>query len=235
MIYRFAEIDSTNKYALREMAALSHQDIILANSQTDGRGRLGRQWVSPPADNLYFSIVIKDFLHIEQNAFLSAVIALAVSTVLKEKYQLNTTLKWPNDVMIGEKKLCGILAESNKQGLVIGVGLNVNMTGDELTKIDRPATSMSVALGVKQEREDVFNNVIAEIFSFLKVIEKQGLAQLLLLWQDALQIIDKKIEAETPGGNFTGVVKKVDNDGGLLIETAAGQKKILAGDVKYVA
>lgn len=235
MIYRFAEIDSTNKYALREMAALSHQDIILANSQTDGRGRLGRQWVSPPADNLYFSIVIKDFLHIEQNAFLSAVIALAVSTVLNEKYQLNTTLKWPNDVMIGEKKLCGILAESNKQGLVIGVGLNVNMTGDELTKIDRPATSMSVALGVKQEREDVFNNVIAEIFSFLKVIEKQGLAQLLLLWQDALQIIDKKIEAETPGGNFTGVVKKVDNDGGLLIETAAGQKKILAGDVKYVA
>lgn len=234
-VIRFDELDSTNKYALREMAVLSHQDIILADTQSAGRGRLGRQWVSPPTDNLYFSIIIKNFLNLEQNVFLSAVFALAVLTVLNEKYQLKTRLKWPNDVMIGHQKLCGILAESNSQGLAIGVGLNVNMPKEQLAKIDCPAISMAVAARKNFEREAVFNDIITEIFAFLKTIEERGLEQVVLLWQEALQIIDKKIEAETPQGNFSGVVKAINPDGSLLVDTELGQKKILTGDVKYVA
>lgn len=145
------EVDSTNAHAARHLQNLPHGTFVIARSQTAGRGRLGRSWHSPSCGNVYMSGVVKDFPPAPAAALpgaLTLTMALAVCDAI-EREGVSPTLKWPNDVLVGGRKVAGILAQATYEGprpvaAIVGVGINVNMTAAELAAVDRPATSLAI-------------------------------------------------------------------------------------------
>jgi len=142
----FTKIESTNKYALENIDKIEDKTVIVARVQTKGRGRNARNWVSKK-DNLFASLVLKPRYKLEKEYTLNALThytAVVLARVFKEKYSIETKIKWPNDIIADGKKIAGILIETViqgyfLQGVVIGVGVNLNMDRKSLGTIDQPA------------------------------------------------------------------------------------------------
>ncbi|GBR76084.1 biotin-(acetyl-CoA carboxylase) ligase [Candidatus Termititenax persephonae] len=230
MLINLTSVDSTNKYALANLAGLNDRDVVVAETQTAGRGRLNRRWVSPPGENIYCSIVLKNQ---RPNPLLTILAALAVAQTIRQS-QIDAQIKWPNDIMVNGKKIGGVLAESNSKGLVIGLGVNVNMSAVAAAQIDKPATSLKIETGQAAAKEKILQEILEKFFALYGQVQQEGFAKLLKIWQNELQIINKKVRVQTAGGEIYGTVIQIDNDGALLVETAQGQVRVLAGDV-YVA
>jgi BirA family transcriptional regulator, biotin operon repressor / biotin---[acetyl-CoA-carboxylase] ligase len=173
----FEEIDSTNNWAKEHFDVWSSDGITLvtANKQWAGRGRFNRSWQSPAADNLYASFCFWLPKNWHDLGHLPQLLALAVMQVV-EKLNFQVKIKWPNDLLIDQKKLGGILCEvleaAGKKGMICGLGLNVNMSADELKMIDRPATSLAAQSGKKYDLEAIlsaislqFSNHLVDFFS----------------------------------------------------------------------
>ena len=149
------EIDSTNKFAKEHLSELKDRTTIYANVQSAGRGRLERKWVTNSGKNIYASIVLKpskDLKDVYSN--LTQYLSLVLSEVIEEytsPYNVYAKIKWPNDVRINGKKISGILAESaiekgELKGIILGFGVNINCSKEDLEKIDQPATSLNIEL-----------------------------------------------------------------------------------------
>ena len=146
-IIHLEETGSTNDYAKKHISDLDNLTVIYADRQTNGRGRLERKWIDTGEENVYMSIVLKPFeepnpIYPNFTQYLSVILAM----YLEEEYSLKTQIQWPNDVLINGKKIAGILAEATSQGgcfqgLVLGLGVNLNTTPETLVTIDKPATS----------------------------------------------------------------------------------------------
>ncbi|MDR1453521.1 MAG: biotin--[acetyl-CoA-carboxylase] ligase [Candidatus Margulisbacteria bacterium] len=229
-IIRLDTVDSTNKYALAHLAALADRVVITAEEQTAGRGRLDRVWSSPRGENIYCSIVLKEQ---RSNPLLTILAALAVARALRQ-HNIEAQIKWPNDVLVGGKKICGILAESSGKGLVIGIGLNVNMSEKNLAALDQPATSLRAETGQIHDREEFLRGLLEKFFAFYAETQSAGFANLFEIWQNELNIIGKQIQVQTVRREITGRVIQVTDSGALLVQTAQGVEKILAGDVHVV-
>ncbi len=228
-IIKFPELDSTNLYVLKNIAELEHGDVILADSQTAGRGRLGRVWFSPAGKNLYFTIVLKDNLSAKIPVHFYTILAsLAVLKALRN-YKIKPNLKWPNDVLVNGRKICGILAEANKQGLAVGIGLNVNMNKSELDKIDKPATSLLLESGAEQNRDKLLENILTNFFEYLKKDTKESFRE----WRKEIDLINKKVTVTDAGKITKGIVRDVTDEGLLLVDTGKGVVKVMSGDVSF--
>ena len=144
-------VDSTNKYAKENLANIKDKTLIYANYQTAGRGRLNRKWNSNFGKNLYASFVLKPSKELKEvYSNLTQYLSLVLAEVFEE-YQLIPTIKWPNDVRINGKKISGILAESiiergELKGIVLGFGVNLNCSQEDIDKIDQPATSLNLEI-----------------------------------------------------------------------------------------
>jgi len=230
-IIRFAALGSTNQYALENSAALADRTVIVSNAQTGGRGRLRRPWLSPPDVNIYCSIVLKNLT--DQPAMLTVLAALAALETIR-KYNIPAQLKWPNDVLVNGRKICGILAETNARALVLGIGMNVNISAESLKELDRPATSMLAETGQIFDREKVLQELLENFFVFYERVLAEGFASLVKIWQNELQIIGKQVRVQTAQKDFGGTVSGIVDDGALVIETPQGTEKVLAGDVYVV-
>jgi BirA family biotin operon repressor/biotin-[acetyl-CoA-carboxylase] ligase len=174
--FHFPVIDSTNTWAKRCADKLPAEGIslITASQQTAGRGRHTRRWHSPKAGNLYSTFFLTVGLNRIDLANIPQILALSVASVLQSE-GVTVRFKWPNDLLIDGKKVAGILTETvrlpNRYGVVIGLGVNVNMGQEELSKIDRPATSLAVAAGhsfdLGQITNALFNQFSADCQTFL--------------------------------------------------------------------
>jgi len=163
-ILHFDIIDSTNLYIKNNYKELDEYTVIDADTQTNGRGRLGRSWLGTK-DNLYFSILVKP--NKSDIAIISLLVGASIHEALKE--YINTSIKWPNDLLINDKKVCGILLESvisdKVEALIIGVGINVNqLVFEEVIK--NKATSLKNELGFDIEKKELLNKIIVN-FDFL--------------------------------------------------------------------
>lgn len=230
-IINFPVLDSTNKYALENLKNLPDRTVITCEEQTGGRGRLQRKWLSPPQVNIYCSLVLKNLT--EKPAMLTIIAALAVLETLR-KYNLAPQLKWPNDVLVGGKKICGILAETKPDGLVLGIGVNVNTPPEILQQIEKPATSLLAETGQIVNKPKVLTELLESFFVFYDHVLSRGFAYIAQIWQNELQIIDKKVRVKTVQKEFEGTVSQIDADGALIIQTLTGLEKVLAGDVYVV-
>ncbi len=166
-IYRFKEIDSTTSAAFRSAdKGASSGSIFVAEHQTDGHGKWGRKWVSPPGKNLLFSVLLHPRQKVSKAAGVTQIVCRSVARVLQARFDLHPTFKRPNDVMIKERKICGILVESkgspngDLESLVIGVGLNVNSEAEELVS---GATSIREETGRRQARESLMKELITQM------------------------------------------------------------------------
>ncbi len=240
-IHYLAETDSTNRqaYAFGE-SSVSEGLVVIADRQTAGRGRMGRTWVSPPAVNLYLSVLLRPPLPPYAAPQLTFVSTVAVSRAIAAVSGLQPTHKWPNDVLVDGCKVAGLLNEMSAEAdrirfVILGIGVNLNMTADQFpADLRMPATSLLLAGGVPISRAVFARELLQQLDSLYADYLNFGLAPILAEWESRCDLIGKAVEVDEAGsGLVRGRVKGVDRDGALLLNLADGSTvRILAGDVK---
>ena len=230
-------VASTNDLA-KELAALgaSEGTVVFAEAQTCGRGRLGREWVSP-IGGLWFSVVLRPKLEPSEASRLVFVGGLAVAETLRELYGLAVATKWPNDVLINGKKVCGILAEMNTTGhkinrVVLGVGVNANFEVKALPKVLwESATTLETELG-KIDLERLFRALLENLEGTYDVFTRRGFATVLQEWKSFACLLGGPVEVMDANEKYVGLALDVDCDGSLVLRLKDGStRRVLAGDV----
>jgi BirA family biotin operon repressor/biotin-[acetyl-CoA-carboxylase] ligase len=206
---------------------------ILADQQTAGRGRLGRQWVSPPGANLYFSVVLRPAA--EHLRKLGMIWPMAICQAVGEVTGLSARVKWPNDVLVGPRKLAGVLIDSEFSGArvdyaIVGIGLNVNFDISAHEEIQDIATSISAELGREVAREELLATVLNR-FEELYEAARRG-QPVHLGWKAHLDILGRPIRVKYREGVEVGVAEDVEPDGTLVLRRRDGSHvRIEAGEV----
>jgi BirA family biotin operon repressor/biotin-[acetyl-CoA-carboxylase] ligase len=232
-------VGSTND-VLREkkgQAAL-HGAVVIADQQTQGRGRRGRRWCSPAGANLYCSVGWRFNTSLEKLSGLSLAVGAMVAEQIKTHLGVDLQLKWPNDLYYNERKLGGILVEvlgdmAGGQSVVIGLGLNVNMPEEEGASIERPWTDLRSAVGAEVERHALAGAVLAGVADGLAQFAESGFAHWHAAWhrRDYLSGRSVVIDGSPP---TAGIACGVNDCGALLIESAAGQVAIAGGEASLL-
>jgi len=238
--YHYAEVTgSTNddcRNLLKEGAA--HGVVAVAGSQTNGRGRRGRNWNSPADESVYMSIGLKPEFSPDRASMLTLVMALAVSRAIEKVSGLNTAfIKWPNDIVIGGRKVCGILTEMHLDGnkiedVIIGVGINLG--GSEFPEeIEQTATSLVSECGRTISRETLVKAVL-ECFEMYveKFVEKCDMSTIMAEYVEKMVNMDREVRVLDPQGEYTGTARGINEMGELLVEKEDGTTVVVyAGEV----
>lgn len=235
----FESIDSTNTRAM-ELAEKGspHGTVVIADSQTKGRGRLGRTWVSPPESNIYMSIILRLGLQPKDATLLTIMAGVACAIAIMDITGLEVKIKWPNDLIASGKKLGGILTEMKSEPTriifaVVGIGINVNIkVADFPPDIQFIATSIREELGEIKSRTLIAAEILKEIEQWYKVMISNGKEQLLDECRRLSSILGREVSITTDTETFTGIAQDID-DGGMLILRLPSEalKKIHSGDV----
>lgn len=228
-------IDSTNTYGKQNFDALADGTLIVASGQTSGRGRLGRVWESPEGVNFYGSAIFKQCA---DGFSATAVLSLAaLDTIAELAPELSPYIKWPNDIYIGVNKLGGMLCEGildnhNKfQGIVAGLGLNLNMDSASLYAIGQPATSLYHE--TNQQFSSIFFTKKLAFFLNMRYIMYQKYASLIFdEWKSANKLIGRPLKVCGFSGEMVGVFRDISPTGEMLLETEAGVISVSSGDVQ---
>ena len=199
--------------------------VVVAESQTAGRGRLDRTWVSPPRAGLTFSVLLRPDLPPAQWPWLPLWTGLAVATALRERAELDAVLKWPNDVLVGGRKLCGVLVEvPETAAAVIGIGLNV--TTDEGELPHDAATSLRLAGARTTDRDTVLRAILRALTAVLADADASKSA-----YRALCATLGERVRVELPGGGAVeGTAEAVDDGGRLVVDGRA----LGAGDVVHL-
>jgi len=229
----YPRLPSTNDAAKRRAKKGAKEGtVIVAEEQTAGRGRIKRRWLSPPG-SIALSIILYPPL-----AYLPSLImvaSLAVAHSIEQVTNLKTQLKWPNDVLINGKKVCGILVESDVRGdkvdyAVIGIGINVNLKLSEFPQITPVPTSLSRELGREVSRREVVQSLLFRAEKlYLALADGDSVFE---QWRDRLVTLGKKVQATSGDASYQGIAESVAADGSLSLRQPDGSLlKIVAGDV----
>jgi BirA family biotin operon repressor/biotin-[acetyl-CoA-carboxylase] ligase len=235
----FPEIDSTNLYA-RQLAENGAQEgeIVIAEAQTQGRGRLGRPWQSPPLANLYFSVILRPQLLPEHAPQITLMAAVALAETVASFIPQSATIKWPNDILVGGKKLAGILTEAACDSerlhyVILGIGVNLNYRLAAMPdEIRTRATSVAELTGKSVRRESFLRRLIHDLDRCYGELEESGFALLAPRWEAHFDLRGKQVRVELLDQVVAGRAIGIDRDGALLVEDELGAvKRVIAGDV----
>lgn len=234
----YEEIDSTNTQAKRmAKTGAEHGLIVTADKQSAGRGRRGRAWESPAGMNLYFSILLRPEFEPDKAPMLTLVMAYSVAKVIGAQEGLPVGIKWPNDLVLEKKKICGILTEmelSENQiaDVVIGVGINVNTTEFPKELRDK-ATSLYLQRGCKVERERLLQQILEEFGQqYERFLEIQDLSFLKDAYNQMLINKGKEVLVLEPGHEYQAKALGVNEKGELLVKKNDGSvEAVFAGEV----
>ncbi|MFJ6794716.1 biotin--[acetyl-CoA-carboxylase] ligase [Streptomyces sp. NPDC091268] len=239
-----AATGSTNSDLAARAERLPEGAVLVAEEQTAGRGRLDRSWVAPARSGLFFSVLLKPGPEVpaERWGWLTLLAGVAVAGGLSRAAGVDTALKWPNDLLVGvegeERKVGGILAERVADGVVIGIGLNVTLTEDELP-VDT-AGSLALAKAAVTDREPLLKSVLRSLEQWYGDWRAAGgdpaASGLQETYAAGCATLGRHVRAELPGGRtLTGTAEAVDAEGRLVVRTAEGQREAVgAGDVVHL-
>jgi BirA family biotin operon repressor/biotin-[acetyl-CoA-carboxylase] ligase len=235
----FTEISSTNSHA-RELAekGAAEGEVVLAESQTHGRGRLGRRWESPPLANLYLSVILRPKLapvHAPQITLMAAVaLAETVGSFIPQK----ATIKWPNDILVNGKKLAGILTEAacvpeRVEYVILGIGVNVNYPIDSMPQeLRQGATSLLDLTRIEVNRESFLRRLIQDLDRCYGDLEQSGFEPLAPRWEAHFGLRGQRVRVELIDQVVVGRARGIAQDGALLVQGDDGTlQKVIAGDV----
>ncbi len=241
-VHFLEEIDSTNTYAMR-LAGLGAEEgeVVIAESQSGGRGRLrGRSWQSPAGVNLYCSVILRPSIDPAVAASMTLMAGVAVADVLSEYCPGRVHLKWPNDVLIGEKKICGILTEmKTKEGrieyVIVGIGINLNIEKKNFGEEFRArSTSLREELSHVVPRSEIAAKVFKALDLWYHAFLVDGFAPVRAKWLDYTGLLGKRVEVQGTGAVERGVVLGIDEEGALVLEDDRSEMlKIISGDVFF--
>ncbi len=238
----FAETDSTNlrAQALGDDGA-AEGTVIIADRQTAGKGRLGRQWFSPPGVNLYASVLLRPPIPPRRAPQLTFVSALAVARAIEETSGLEPTVKWPNDILLDGRKVAGLLNELNAETervnyVVLGIGVNLNMTADQFPgDLRYPATSLALQKGEPVSRVTFARALFRHIDQLYELYLLKGFSPLLHAWESLFELTGQPAEVDYQDRVLRGIVEGLDSDGALLLRLPNGEtERVLAGDVRPI-
>ncbi len=229
-IHYFSEIGSTMD-AARELAKKGAKEgtIVIAEVQTHGRGRLSREWLSPKG-GIYFTIILRPRISPVYAPRINLMISIAVATTIRKLFGIKAGLKWPNDVLIEGRKVCGVLAEMNAEMDVInfvnvGIGINANTS---VPRFEKTATSLKDALGRQISRKEFLRVLLREIEGWQALLMKEDLLE---EWRKLSITLNKKMKVIAPGEVIVGRAIDIDATGALIIKESDGSlRKAMAGD-----
>ncbi|WP_419236231.1 bifunctional biotin--[acetyl-CoA-carboxylase] ligase/biotin operon repressor BirA [Serratia fonticola] len=228
-------VDSTNQYLLDRLAELTSGDACIAEYQQAGRGRRGRQWVSPFGANLYLSM----FWRLEQGPAaamgLSLVIGIVMAEVLQHLGAEQVRVKWPNDLYLNDRKLAGILVElTGKTGdaaqLVLGAGINMAMRETNASQIDQRWINLQEA-GITIDRNELAAKLLNELRNSLRQFEIDGLAPFISRWRQLDNFIDRPVKLLIGEQQIFGIARGIDQQGALLLEQEGVIKPFIGGEI----
>ncbi|MFJ2489746.1 bifunctional biotin--[acetyl-CoA-carboxylase] ligase/biotin operon repressor BirA [Pseudomonas sp. NPDC087639] len=231
----FDSIDSTNAEALRAIGqGQSAPFLVLAERQVAGRGRRGRKWVSPFAENLYYSLVLRIDGGMRQLEGLSLVVGLAVMQALRKMGVPGAGLKWPNDVLAGNKKIAGILLEligdpADVCHVVLGIGINVNMQVAE--EVDQQWTSMRLESGKNCDRNVLVAELSEQLQAYIQRQQMHGFSVLQAEWEENHLWQKRSVSLIAGVNQIDGVVLGIDSQGALRLQVNGVEKVFSGGEL----
>ena len=235
----FSELGSTNTRA-RELAekGAAEGEIVIAESQTQGRGRLGRRWESPPFTNLYLSFILRPKFPPTHAPQITLAAGVALVETVGSFLSRPPAIKWPNDILFDGKKLAGILTEAACDAdrvayVILGIGLNLNYRVDTMPQeLRQRATSMAELTGTNVSRESVLARLIQDMDRCYGELEVSGFEALRPRWEERFALRGRRIQVELGDQRVRGVAHGIDREGALIVEDEHGQRRsVVAGDV----
>jgi BirA family biotin operon repressor/biotin-[acetyl-CoA-carboxylase] ligase len=241
-LFIFDEVSSTNDYLIQH--ARQHKGknaVCMAERQTAGRGRLGRQWVSPFAANIYLSLLWHFDADISELGGLNIVIAVTIAQVILAATPImDLKLKWPNDIYWQNQKLGGVLIDivgefSGGCAAVIGIGINVNMPDASSLQIEKPWTDLRTATGEPVSRNQLAGLLLNQLILNLRLLSESGTGYFIQLWNKMDYLVGKQVSIQSLNAKHEGVAEKVNEQGHLLIKTSEGGRVALTvGDASIL-
>ncbi|UOK39260.1 bifunctional biotin--[acetyl-CoA-carboxylase] ligase/biotin operon repressor BirA [Pseudomonas palleroniana] len=234
-VYISDSVDSTNAEALRLVdAGCAAPFLVLAEQQTAGRGRRGRKWVSPYAQNLYYSLVLRIEGGLRQLEGLSLVVGLAVMQALREAGVQRAALKWPNDVLVEDKKIAGILLElvgdpADICHVVLGIGINVNM--QKAADVDQQWTSVQLETGSSVDRNHLVARLGLQLQGYLDRHKSLGFSALQEEWEQNHLWQGRAVSLIAGVNQIDGVVLGIDRQGALRLSVDGVEKTYSGGEL----
>jgi len=214
---------------------------VFAETQTKGRGRLGRHWVSPKGKGLWFSILLRPPLPPHSVTRVTIASATAVARAIRKQTGLAPQIKWPNDILFGEKKAVGILTELSAEldkvkYVILGIGVDVNLTADELPLALKPiATSLRIEAGQSFSRAALAAEILRQFDYDYRRINTGDFDEVADEWVSQCSTIGRQISVQTGPESIQGRAEALDSDGALLLRTAHGRlDRIMGGDVTII-
>lgn len=239
-VHAFDSLPSTSELAFRLAGeGAEHGELVVAEQQTAGRGRRGRSWASPPGKNLYASLVLRPELPPQRAPELTLLAAVAVAEALRGE-GVEASIKWPNDLQVGGRKIAGLLTELSAEAdrvhfVVLGIGVNLNAgPSDFPPDVAELATSVMRVLGRRVNRAAFVARLMKVLEQWLDTHEQEGFGPVRARWRALSSTLGLEVLVKAERRELRGVAEDIDLDGALLLRTGDGLERVLAGDVEQV-
>ena len=237
-IIHLDEVNSTNLYAKQNLEILSDRTIVIADKQTNGRGRFDRTWIDLGEGNLFMTIILKPSSSFnEVYANLTQYLSVVLVKILEE-YGLSPKIKWPNDVMVNDAKISGILSEtvmqgSNFKGIVLGIGVNLNTDKGDLKQIkERVATALNIELNREYIDKKLFTEkLLNEFFKNYEEFLKLGFSMIKKEYVQKCNFLNKEISVQVFNKKKSGIAKRINDNGELVLEKNNIEFILTMGDI----
>lgn len=234
-------VDSTNTvaFSLAEKGA-KEGTVVFAEGQTKGRGRLGRSWTSPKSKGIYLSLVLRPEIGPEKASLITLLAAVSCAETIRKVCGLPALIRWPNDILVNNKKVCGILTEMQTENskikfIILGIGINVNTP---IGKLPQGASSLREEAG-KEKRQfsrlELARELLRQFDKEYLSFQHKGRAKLIAQWKNLSALSGKRVKVFLPGKTIEGQAQDIDEQGALIVRLDSGFKQhVVAGDVVKV-
>lgn len=237
-IIRLEEVDSTNLYAKKNLSGFDDKTVIVADCQTLGHGRFNRKWVDLGKDNIYMSVILKPDEQYSNNfPNITQLLSVIICQTL-EDYNVKAQIKWPNDVLVNNKKIAGILCESvvqgNKfKGIILGAGINLNSNQKDLSLIsDKEATALNLELSCdKISKEEFLQDLLKKFFIIYDSFLKNGFSLIYDEYVKRTCFLGKEISVRVFEENKSGIAKLINKSGELVLDENKKDVILTMGDI----
>lgn len=234
-IFSYNEVGSTNDAAYK-LASSGEEEgaVVIAEYQAKGRGRLGRRWVSPKGKGAYFSVILRPDILPREVPLVTLICALGVAKTVRESVDLQALIRWPNDILVKEKKLCGILtemsAETDKVNFVIaGIGININ-TKKEL--LPEHATSLSAEKNKDVPRLKFVKSLFKNLDKYYKIFNRGKIDRIIEEYKELSSVLDRQVKINYHNHFISGQAVDIDKEGALILRKDSGfHERVFAGDI----
>jgi BirA family biotin operon repressor/biotin-[acetyl-CoA-carboxylase] ligase len=242
-LHYFEQLGSTQSMA-HELARQGAEEgtLVIAEQQTEGRGRMGRKWHSPKGKGIWMSLVLKPQVSLQFAPQLTLIVAVALCRAIRQVTSLPAGIKWPNDLLIHGKKISGILSESIAEDehplyVVVGIGISANLREDDYTEELRSvATSLQLELGRPVDRMELLCEFLQELEALYRLYHDQGFGPIKLLWEALSVSLNQRVRTQSPQGTLEGLAVGLDESGALTVRQDDGTlTKWYSGTIETMA